>query len=204
MSIRTPLRVPVALALLALFVALPAHALFKVVGPDGKVTYTDRLPGPADGRTTPLGNSGSPVAGNAALPAELRQAVARYPVTLYVIAGCAPCDSARGLLRQRGVPHAEKQVLTEEDAEALQRLTGARDAPALMIGVQALRGLAADSWNAYLDAAGYPRESRLPVGYEYPPATPLTQKREPVSAASAPSPSPARDAVAPTPSGIRF
>ena len=44
----------------------------------------------------------------------------------------------------------------------------------------------------------------LQVPYEYPPATPLTQKREPVSAASAPSPSPARDAVAPTPSGIRF
>ena len=40
-------------------------------------------------------------------------------------------------------------------------------------GQQPLRGLSAESWNAYLDSAGYPRESRLPVGYQFPTATTL-------------------------------
>jgi len=94
---------------LLLLCALPCHALYKVVGPDGKVTYTDRMPSVNDGKVTPLNATGNAVA-DTALPLELRQAVSRYPVTLYVIANCAPCDSARALLRQRGVPHAEKLV----------------------------------------------------------------------------------------------
>jgi hypothetical protein len=36
-------------ALLCGLAAPSAHALFKVVGPDGKVTYTDRAPQPAAG-----------------------------------------------------------------------------------------------------------------------------------------------------------
>lgn len=174
------------LALSAVGLCLPAQALYKVVGPDGRVTYTDRIPGPADGKVTPITKSGnSTVVDSAALPFELRQVVARYPVTLYTIADCAPCDSARALLRQRGIPYAERLVVTEEDAETLQRLTGSRDAPMLTIGQQPLRGLAPESWNAYLDSAGYPRESRLPPGYPFAAATPLTERREPARAAAA-------------------
>jgi glutaredoxin len=198
------------IALSALLLCAPVHALYKIVGPDGKVTYTDRLPSPADGRVTPLNAAGAGAGDAATLPLELRQVAARYPVTLYVIADCAPCDSARALLRQRGVPYVEKIVQSGEDAEALQRLAGSRDAPTLMIGQQPLRGLSADTWNAYLDAAGYPRESRLPAGYQFPAATPLTERREPAPAASAPSitrtpaaPA-AAEAAAPATPGIRF
>ena len=42
--------------------------------------------------------------------------------------------------------------------------------PALTIGAQPLRGLSEADWTAYLDAAGYPRESRLPRGWQPPPA----------------------------------
>jgi glutaredoxin len=202
--------VAVLLGLAALVAGLPAHALYKVVGPDGKVTYTDRIPGPTDGKVTPLSPKGNTVTDTAALPLELRQAAQRYPVTLFVVADCSPCDNARALLRQRGIPHAEKLVLTEEDAEALQRLTGARDAPTLTIGQQALRGLSSDTWNAYLDAAGYPRESRLPPGYQFADPTTLTQRREPPRPATAPPPidadatEPAPPAVANRPGSIRF
>lgn len=176
------------LVLSAAGLCLPAHALYKVVGPDGKVTYTDRIPGPADGKVTPLSGKGNDtVVDSSALPFELRQVVGRYPVTLYTIADCPPCDNARALLRQRGVPHAERLVLTEEDAETLNRLTGSRDAPTLTIGQQALRGLAPEAWNAYLDSAGYPRESRLPPGFQFSAATPLTERREPTRAAAAPA-----------------
>lgn len=192
----------------ALWCCLPAQALYKVVGADGKVTYTDRVPSPADGKVTPLSPAGNSVAEPGALPYELRLVVQRYPVTLYVIADCAPCDSARALLRQRGIPHTEKLVQSEEDAEALQRIAGARDAPALTIGQQALRGLSADNWNAYLDSAGYPRESRLPAGYQFAPATPLTERREaqrpvPLTPRPLPDAPPVNGAPSASP-GLRF
>lgn len=202
---------PVALMLIA--IASPCHAQYKVVGPDGKVTYTDRAPAPSDGKVTSLSTRSGAAAADAALPLELRQAAARYPVTLYVMAGsCDPCESARQLLRQRGIPVSEKQVQSPEDSEALERLSGGRDAPTLTIGSQTLRGLAPEVWNSYLDAAGYPRESRLPASYQYPPATPITERREASAARQAPArPVPQADAdaaVAPrTPantSGIKF
>ena len=80
--------------------AMPAQALYKVVGADGKVTYTDRAPSNTEGKVTPLSPTGSAVAADPTeLPLELRQVSTRYPVTLYVIADCLPCDSARTLLR---------------------------------------------------------------------------------------------------------
>ncbi len=207
-----PRRLARLLALAAACAALPVHALYKVVGPDGKVTYTDRLPSAADGKVTPLNTARATAADPAALPLELRQVTARYPVTLYVVSECAPCDSARTLLRQRGIPFAERLILTEDDAEALQRLTGTRDAPTLMIGQQPLRGLAAETWNAYLDSAGYPRESRLPAGYVYPAPTALTQRREtpraappaPPAAAAATETTPPAPPAEAAPPGLRF
>jgi glutaredoxin len=199
-----------ALALAAL--ALPSHALFKVVAPDGTVTYTDRPPPAAVGRPVPLGKD-TPAADAAAalanLPLELRQTMARFPVTLYTSTDCAPCESGRRLLQGRGVPFTERRVLNEDDAEALNRLTGGRSVPTLTIGGQALRGYADSDWHSYLDAAGYPRESRLPRNYQQPPATPLVERQaEPAPAATAaPAPAPAiaaPPATPPSPTGIRF
>lgn len=162
----------------ALLLPTASHALYKVIGPDGKVTYTDRPPATARGdRVTPLSANGA-VPAAVPLPLELRQASARYPVTLYVSANCDPCDAGRLLLRQRGIPYGERQILTVEDSEALLRLSGARTAPTLMIGAQLLKGLAPEVWHSYLDSAGYPRESRLPSNYAFEPASPLTQRRD--------------------------
>lgn len=196
-----------------LVVAGSSHALYKVVGPDGKVTYTDRAPGVNDGKISPLGGRAAPGPTEVVLPLELRQVVSRYPVTLYTTSGaCEPCDAARQMLRQRGVPYSEKQVLGPEDGEALQRLSGGMDAPTLMIGSQVLRGLAGEVWGQYLDSAGYPRESRLPQGYQYPAATPVTERREaaPRPATTAPrAAAPAAEAAPaaappPAPGSIRF
>jgi glutaredoxin len=190
----------------ALAMCLPVHALYKVVGADGKVTYTDRVPGPSDGKVTPLGAGGSTASEPLALPLELRQVAARYPVVLYSFTECAPCDSGRAMLRQRGIPFVERLVLNEDDAAAMQRLTGTRDGPTLMIGQKPLPGFSADTWHAYLDSAGYPRESRLPAGYQYPAATPLLERAEPARPAPvAPRVAPrAAEAAPAAPSGIRF
>lgn len=200
--------------LVTVLVAVPGHAQYKVIGTDGKTTYTDRQPPTAAGKSSMLGPRGAVLAAETALPLEVRQAAARYPVTLYVIASaCDPCGTARQLLRQRGIPFSEKLVVSPEDSDALERLSGGRDAPTLSIGAQILRGLAPEVWGSYLDAAGYPRESRLPANYIYPLATPLVDRREASSTLSAPS----RDSLPATdlrvrtpapnpanPSGIKF
>jgi glutaredoxin len=192
-----------ALCAAACLAAGPSFALYKVVGPDGRITYTDRPPSASQGRVSPLGGRAAAEA-EPALPAELREAASRYPVTLYSIAGnCEPCDAARALLRKRGVPYAERQVVSAEDGDAFQKLTGGRDAPVLGIGSQQLRGLTPDTWNAYLDSAGYPRESKLPPGYAFASPTPLTERREAPVRNVPPAAVPA-EAATPPQSNIRF
>ena len=195
------------MAALMLLSATASQAQYKVIGPDGKVTYTDREPNSTEGKVVPLGaRANATQDAGADLPFDLRQVAGKYPVTLYVVGGtCDPCSSARQLLKQRGIPFNERTVSTPQDAEALQRLTGGQDAPALAIGSQMLRGLAPDVWNSYLDAAGYPRTSKLPTNYQYRPAVPLVDQPPPprtdaAPAAAAPSPSTLPGA----PGGIRF
>lgn len=190
--------------LLAGLAALPAHALYKVVNPDGTITYTDRPPTAApNARVTPLnrrGMAGPAPSADAALPAELRQAMQRHPVTLFTAPDCRPCDAGRRFLQQRGVPYTEKRADSEEDAVALERRVGGRTVPALLIGSQPLRGFAEADWAVYLDAAGYPRESRLPRGWTFPAATTLVERSErPAPPAGTAAPTPPATAPEPTP-----
>jgi glutaredoxin len=193
--------------LAALLVVLPAQAQYKVVYPDGRTTYTDTPPPPSSGaKVTKLGENAS-VVPQTLLPLELRTVASRYPVTLFTTKTCAPCDTARAFLRQRGVPYSEKTIISTADVDALERLTGARQAPSLTIGAQALQGFAADTWGSYLDTAGYPRESKLPATYQNPAATPLTEPPQ-TAKANAPDAKPAEVTPAipqqQTPGGIRF
>jgi glutaredoxin len=185
-----------------------APAQYKIVNPDGSVTYTDRIPAPASNqRVMQLGRGGAAATTltEVALPAELRQAVQRHPVTLYTSTDCAPCDSGRTLLQQRGVPYTEKRVASDEDAQALERIVGGRTVPSLTVGAQPLRGFSESDWAAYLEAAGYPRQSRLPRGWQPAPITPLAERAAPP--ARPPAPPPEREPEAPPPppaEGVRF
>lgn len=201
------------LALAALLLATPlALAQYKVIGADGKVTYSDRAPNPSEGRVTALGARAAAETVEADLPFELRQVASKYPVTLYTTTGvCDACVAGRQLLKQRGVPYTERQAVTSEDVDALEKLSGGRDAPTLTIGAQVLRGLAHDTWNQYLDAAGYPRESRLPSTYQQRPVAPVVERREPAVARGdvAPAPLPRANpplatTAPPGAGGIRF
>ena len=186
-----------------LLVAFQSQAQYKVTGPDGKVTYTDRPPISTDSKVTSINARSG--ASEVSLPLDLRRAVSRYPVTLFVAgAGCEPCDSGRQFLRQRGIPFSERQVQTPEDNEALERLSGGRDAPTLSIGTQILRGLSPEIWGSYLDAAGYPRESQLPANYQYPAAAPVVARTPPPRAPEAASTESPAATRANNPSGIKF
>jgi glutaredoxin len=194
---------------LATGVISPAWALYKVVGPDGKVTYTDRAP--VDQPSQHL-SKGGVLSSGPALPYALQQVASRYPVVLYTMPECSLCDQARTHLKSRGVPFAEKQVNTPTDAEALRKAENTTALPVGRIGQQQLLGFNAVDWSKYLDAAGYPKASVLPAGYAWPAAVPLTA---PAPAAREARPGDTRvrnvpaEPVAPAPSadnpaGIRF
>ncbi|MHA7600479.1 glutaredoxin family protein [Alicycliphilus sp. T452] len=185
-----------ACTLLAL--AAQAQQVYRIVGPDGRVTFSDRPPA-ASAETAPVGagphGSGG---GSDALPYQLRQIAARFPVTLYTGSDCAPCDSARNLLVNRGVPFTERTVGSNEDIDALRRLSGESSLPFGTIGGQQLKGFSDSEWSQYLDAAGYPRQSQLPAGYRRPAATPLVAvQARPAAPAAENAPAPAARTPAP-------
>jgi glutaredoxin len=178
-----------------LLLAGPAHAIYKVIGPDGKVTYTDTPPADNSAKVKPVavdgGGGGAPSL--VGLPFEVKQAASKYPVTLYTSKACNPCDSARQLLRQRGVPFAEKTLNdTSADQAALERIAGTTSVPVLTVGQQQLKGLTPGEWHSYLDAAGYPKENKLPASYRQPSPTPLLTIVEPAPVSGSDSPAPAQ------------
>lgn len=210
-------------ALLALLCTLAVNGLaqaqqvHRIVGPDGKVTFSDRAPSLDKAAQAPSGGTTAGSSVNDTLPYELRQIANRFPVTLYTGADCEPCVSARNLLVNRGVPFTERTIGSNEDIDALKRLSGNTGLPFGTIGRQQLHGYSDTEWTQYLDAAGYPKQSKLPANYRRPAATPLTAAKpvEPATAtedASAtraaprarPVPEPATGPSPSNPAGIRF
>jgi glutaredoxin len=183
----------------ALWGAVANAQVYRIVGPDGRVTFSDRPP--ADGKAAPA--QALPLTGGgssaASLPAEVRLAAGRFPVTLYTGPDCGPCLSARSFLNHRGVPFTERTISTREDAEALQRISGSTSMPFATIGGQHIRGFSDSEWTQYLDAAGYPKTSQLPPSYRNPDPTPLVAVERPARTQQARTPVPQR-AEAPVPS----
>ena len=188
-----------------------AQTVYRIVGADGKVTYSDKPPAETRVKVTSgAGGSGGGVA-TASLPFELRQVAQKYPVTLYTGENCGPCQSARSMLITRGVPFTEKTVITVEDSQALTRLSGENSLPFGTIGGQQLKGFSDAEWTQFLNAAGYPATSVLPSSYRPPAATPLVTVAAAPNTTAAPA-APVRAAAPATqpspaaanPSGIRF
>lgn len=209
-SSRKLLILAAALSALATTSLAQAQQIYRIVGPDGKVTFSDRAPN-EDAAPALAGGAANPApASGAALPYALQQVATRFPVTLYAGDDCAPCTSARNLLTGRGVPFTERTVKSNADIDALKSLSGNTSLPFGTIGGQHLNGFSDSEWTQYLDAAGYPKKSELPSNYRQPAATPLVAVK-PVQAApaapAAPRPDPQASPSGPGPSnpaGIRF
>ncbi len=206
--------------LLLVVSAAHAQSVYRIVGPDGKVTFSDKPPVTA-ATVNVTGPGGKPVpvrAEETVLPFELRQSMARYPVTLYTGTACVPCTAGRLLLQGRGVPYTELSVTSNADIDALQRISGETSLPFLTIGGQKIKGYSQTEWTQVLNAASYPTSSRLPSGFNFAPAKPLvtTQQAEttalpgvpatapPAASPSAAAPLPAPGANSTNPTGIKF
>ncbi len=188
-----------ACAALALACGGVAAQVYRIVGPDGKVTFSDQPPPPSAAAkssvNTPARNAGG--GGGPALPYELQQVVGRYPVTLYTGANCGPCVNAKNLLTSRGVPFSERTVNSNDDLDALQRISGDTTLPFGSIGGQQLKGFSDVEWTQFLDAAGYPKTSQLPPNYRMAAATPLVAAKAAAEPAAPAGGSAAADASTP-------
>lgn len=170
-------------AMLLLAGPSPAQTIYRLVGPDGKVTFSDKPPAASANASTTVGAGKPQSTDGATLPFELRQVSSRFPVTLYTSDPCAPCGAGRTLLNNRGIPFSEKTVNTAEDVAALKRISGDGSLPFLTIGGQQLKGFSDTEWTQFLNAAGYPPSSQLPASYSNPTATPLVTVQKPAPAA---------------------
>lgn len=145
------------------FVATAAGAqstVYRWVDKDGKTHFTDTPP-PADAKSSTHKRLGD--APQAELPYVVRAAVEKNPVTLYTAPSCGePCNSARALLSERGIPFNERDAQGNANAqEALKKLVGGLEVPVLAVGSNTLKGYESGQWHAALTDAGYPR-TRMP------------------------------------------
>ena len=211
MNLSALIKLATAAAWLCTAIGAQAQTVYRIIGPDGKVTFSDKPPANAEqGKIATTGTGAVAAASGTALPFELRQVASKYPVTLYSAPDCGPCATGRSLLSSRGIPYSERTVTSNEDIAALQRLAGESSLPFLTIGGQRIKGFSDQEWTQYLDAAGYPKTSVLPAAYKPAPATPLISLQKPVPVKAEPKPEAAPETVAPTgptpsnPAGISF
>ena len=141
--------------------AAPAVAeLYKWIGADGKINYSDTPP-PADAKKVEKKRLNDRVSEGDGLNFATRNAMKKYPVVLFATNCGAPCDQARALLAKRGIPHSEKNPEKKlADGLQLKKLTGALEVPDLQVGKDTpIKGFNESVWNAALDAAGYPKSA---------------------------------------------
>lgn len=112
------------------------------------------------------------------LPYQVRRSAMMYPVMLFTASKCPPCNTAREFLVKRGIPFAERTIVTGDDSVELKRLTQAEGVPVVTVGTAPLIGFDPDEWNLTLDASGYPKTSQLTVAFKQEPPRPLTQKEK--------------------------
>jgi hypothetical protein len=159
-----------------------AQQMYRWVDKNGRVTYSDTPP-PPDARKAEEKRLQHSVLQTSGMSYAMKQAVQNSPVTLYLGSDCPPaCDSARHLLRKRGIPATEKVLAKQEDVDAYNKLFGTREplVPSLVVGKTTLKGYQEAAWNRALSDAGYPTSDAPPPppvvkGKAVPPPAPVSE-----------------------------
>ena len=194
------------LAVVGTLVAPAAVAQYKWLTPEGTTVYSD-VPPPTGARLMNdrtvdqpvLSASAADTAPAVELPYELKTVSGKFPVVLYTAPECAPCALARQHLAARGVPFSEKSISTSADFEAFKsRGFSDNSFPAMTVGREKAVGFETGAYDRLLNAAGYPRTSKLPARYKQAAAESMTapqpqkltvnvQRETPAGAAAAPA-----------------
>ena len=129
--------------LAALTTYAQADSLYRWLDKDGKVHYGDRPAEDAIGAEQKK-FAAPAAAGDDELSYTVRKAKQDFPVTLYVAPNCGDvCVQARSLLNKRGIPFAEKNLVSKEEVDAFKAKTGVNSVPVLAVGKSILSGFEA-------------------------------------------------------------
>lgn len=170
----------VAIGLVAASVSAGAAQLYQWKDAQGHTVYSDQAPPPSIRNAQQKAFKGNVIEIGESYNA--KTAREKFPVTLYASACGIPCDQARQLLGERGIPFSGKDPQASPEAQAeLKKLTGRLSVPVLIVGSERIDGFEAGQWQAMLDRAGYPKS---PSGSK--PETPAAP-----APVSAPTPAPA-------------
>lgn len=153
---------------------LSAAQLYQWKDAQGRMVYSDQAPPPSVRNAQQKAFKGSVIEGGESYATQ--SAREKFPITLYASACGAPCDQARELLNNRGVPYSNKDPQASPDARAeLQKLTGRANVPVIVVGKDKIDGFEPTQWQAALDKAGYPKSAlpdRKPTPESNAPAAP--------------------------------
>ena len=144
--------------------------MYKWTDTNGVVSFSDQPP-PANARKVERKAFNGGGAG-AALPYALAEAAKAHPVVLYTTTPCEACDQGRALLRQRGIPFAEKTVQSIDDQKKLREAGSDGQVPLLQVGSRQRIGFEAGAWHSALTDAAYPLEPQLPANWHNPATAP--------------------------------
>ena len=156
-----------AIWLAAASMPLAAAQLYQWKDAQGRMQYSDQPPPPSVRNAQQKAFKGSVIEVGESYSA--RTAREKYPVTLYASACGVPCDEARQLLNERGIPFSNKDPQASPEALAeLKKLTGRSSVPVLVVGSDKVDGFETGQWQEMLDRAGYPKSA--PPGRKPAPA----------------------------------
>ena len=146
---------------LAASVAVPAQTVYKSIGPDGKVVYSDRAP--TTGRLEKqmkfeLASSALPASAASymeqfrkAHPSGAAPAAAARGVTLYSAVWCGYCKQAKAWLAGHGVAYSNVDIDAPGGMAALAQANGGgTGVPVLVVDGKTMNGFSASAYDAAL------------------------------------------------------
>lgn len=142
-----------ALLLLALaFCAQPVQAeIYKVIGADGKVSYTDKDPQSATAKTEKL-----KIQTYAGAPSVSSYNGSVRKVTMLSAQWCGVCRQARAYMVSRKITFEEWDIDQSEFARSKMREVGAKGVPVILVGKQKMVGFSPEGLDDMLQKAGVP------------------------------------------------
>ena len=143
-----------------------AETLYKVIGTDGRVTYTDRLPADAKSATalkfadapvtslpeSVLKNQAELAKGMQNQPAQAKKIDASGPTTLFSASWCGYCTQAKVYLRTKGIAFRELDIDTPAGGRAYFEAGGQRGVPLIMADGKRLSGFSTGAYDHFFAA----------------------------------------------------
>ena len=141
---------PTFLLLIFALIGLEAQAdIYKLIGADGKVTYTDKEPQSPGAKSEKLNirtYSGAPSVST------LESSVGK--VTILSAQWCGVCTRAKTYMKSRNIAFEEWDIDKSDYARSKMNQLGARGVPVILVGNQKMVGFSEAGLDAMLKKAG--------------------------------------------------